>query len=97
MSKSSELIKGMFINDGNVDWVKMELAFKVDQLAELLVTHKDVFEANKGYGKIQVCESKGGKLYASLSTFKPTPKTDVPVESHLASRETATADSDLPF
>tara|TARA_R110000796_G_scaffold76166_4_gene170449 strand:+ start:1089 stop:1382 length:294 start_codon:yes stop_codon:yes gene_type:complete len=97
MSKSSELIKGMFINDGNVEWVKMELAFKVDQLAELLVTHKDVFEANKGYGKIQVCESKGGKLYASLSTFKPTPKTDVPVESHLASRETATADSDLPF
>tara|TARA_R110001632_G_scaffold57007_1_gene139475 strand:- start:286 stop:573 length:288 start_codon:yes stop_codon:yes gene_type:complete len=95
MSKSSELIKGMFINDGNVDWVKMELAFKVDQLAELLVTHKDVFEANKGYGKIQICESKAGKLYAALSTFKPTPKTDVPVEDHLASREVV--NDDLPF
>tara|TARA_R110001632_G_scaffold95637_2_gene201775 strand:- start:12629 stop:12916 length:288 start_codon:yes stop_codon:yes gene_type:complete len=95
MSKSSELIKGMFINDGNVEWVKMELAFKVDQLAELLVTHKDVFEANKGYGKIQICESKAGKLYAALSTFKPTPKTDVPVEAHLASREVVK--DDLPF
>tara|TARA_R110000787_G_scaffold49297_3_gene118380 strand:+ start:369 stop:656 length:288 start_codon:yes stop_codon:yes gene_type:complete len=95
MSKSSELIKGMFINDGNVEWVKMELAFKVDQLAELLITHKDVFDANKGYGKIQICESKAGKLYAALSTFKPTPKTDVPVEDHLASRETVK--DDLPF
>jgi hypothetical protein len=95
MSKSSELIKGMFINDGNVEWVKMELAFKVDQLAELLVTHKDVFEANKGYGKIQVCESKGGKLYAALSTFKPTRKAEVPVEDHLASREVAK--DDLPW
>jgi|TARA_R110000823_G_C15598513_1_gene465059 hypothetical protein len=97
MSKSSELVQGMFINAGNVEWVKMELAFKVDQLAEMLITHKDVFEANKGYGKIQICESKGGKLYAALSTFKPTPKTDVPVEDHLASREPATQDADLPF
>tara|TARA_R110000744_G_scaffold260095_1_gene375113 strand:+ start:223 stop:507 length:285 start_codon:yes stop_codon:yes gene_type:complete len=94
MSKSSELVKGMFINDGNVEWVKMELAFKVDEFAKMLVEYKDVFEANKGYGKIQICESKGGKLYASLSTFKPTPKTDVPVEKHLAGRE---EEADLPF
>mgnify|MGYP003660867532 CR=1 FL=1 len=53
MSKSSELVKGMFINDGNVEWVKMELAFKVDEFAKMLVEYKDVFEANKGYGKIQ--------------------------------------------
>jgi len=94
MSKSSELVKGMFINDGNVDWVKMELAFKVDELAKMLVEYKDVFEANKGYGKIQICESKAGKLYASLSTFKPTPKNDVAVEDHLKGRE---EEADLPF
>lgn len=94
MSKSSELIKGMFINDGNVDWVKMELAFKVEELAKMLVEYKDVFEANKGYGKIQICESKAGKLYASLSTFKPTQKNDVKVEDHLKGRE---EEVDLPF
>jgi len=94
MSKSSELVKGMFINDGNVDWVKMELAFKVDEFAKMLVEYKDVFEANKGYGKIQICESKAGKLYASLSTFKPTHKNDVAVEDHLKGRE---EEADLPF
>tara|TARA_R110000796_G_scaffold10042_3_gene33684 strand:- start:9875 stop:10159 length:285 start_codon:yes stop_codon:yes gene_type:complete len=94
MSKNSELVNGMFINAGNVEWVKFELAFKVDQLAEMLIQYKDVFEANKGYGKIQICESKAGKLYASLSTFIPTAKTDVPVEQHLAGREEP---SDLPF
>ena len=94
MSKSSELVKGMFINDGNVDWVKMELAFKVDEFAKMLVEYKDVFEANKGYGKIQICESKAGKLYASLSTFKPTPNKDVAVKDHLAGRE---EEADLPF
>tara|TARA_R110000782_G_scaffold99233_1_gene184911 strand:+ start:2501 stop:2788 length:288 start_codon:yes stop_codon:yes gene_type:complete len=95
MSKSSELVQGMFVNQGQVEWVKMELAFKVDQLAEMLITYKDVFEANKGYGKIQICESKAGKMYAALSTFKPTPKTEVKHEDHLASRDTVT--DDLPF
>tara|TARA_R110000796_G_scaffold183919_1_gene300483 strand:+ start:1466 stop:1750 length:285 start_codon:yes stop_codon:yes gene_type:complete len=94
MSKSSELVQGMFVNAGNVEWVKMELAFKVDQLAEMLITHKDVFEANKGYGKIQICESKAGKMYAALSTFKPTSKPEVKVQDHMASREEP---SDLPF
>ncbi len=94
MSKSSELVKGMFVNQGQVEWVKMELAFKVDQLAQMLVEYKDVFEANKGYGKIQICESKAGKMYAALSTFKPTPKTEVKHEDHLASRE---QEADLPF
>ena len=95
MSKSSELVQGMFVNQGQVEWVKMELAFKVDQLAQMLIDYKDVFDANKGYGKIQICESKAGKMYAALSTFKPTPKTDVKHEDHLASREVVA--DDLPF
>ena len=94
MSKSSELVQGMFVNQGQVEWVKMELAFKVDQLAQMLVDYKDVFEANKGYGKIQICESKAGKMYASLSTFKPTPKSEVKGEDHLAGRE---QEEDFPF
>ena len=94
MSKNSELIKGMFVNDPTVDWVKMELAFDAKQLAEMLVTYKDVFEANKGYGRMQVCESKAGKLYVALSTYKPRLKDEVKVEDHLAEREEK---ADLPF
>ena len=67
MSKSSELVQGMFINAGNVEWVKMELAFKVDQLAEMLITHKDVFEASKGYGNNDNLNKKlGSKINVTL-------------------------------
>jgi hypothetical protein len=94
MSKNSELIKGMFVNEPTVDWVKVELAFDANQLAQMLVEYKDVFDANKGYGRMQVCESKAGKMYVALSTFKPIPKNEVKVEEHLASREEK---ADLPF
>jgi len=94
MSKASELIKGMFVNEGNVSFVKYSINFDVKQFSQMLIDHKDVFDANKGYGRLEICESKGGKLYGALSTWKPSLKTDTSVEDHLAGRE---VEQDLPF
>jgi hypothetical protein len=92
--KYNELVKGMYVKEGDVDWVKLRIDFDVEEFSKMLINHKDVFEANKGKGRIDVCLSKGGKLYATLSTFKPQAKEEVSVKSHLAEREEP---ADLPF
>ena len=98
--KNAELVKGMFVEDGDVDWVKTRIKFNVQELSQMLIKYKDVFEANKGFARIDICESKNvnqktGKktLYASLNTYKPQLKEEVPVAHHLAGRE----DDDMPF
>jgi hypothetical protein len=90
--KNSELIKGMYVKQGDVDWVKQRIEFDVKQFSQMLIDHKDVFEANKGKARIDVCLSKGGKLYATLSTFKPQRKEES-VSQHLATRE----EENIPF
>lgn len=84
-----ELIKGFFINESKQDWILYELNFDVEEFAKMLTTYKDVFEANKGKGRIVLAKAKSGKLYATLSTWKPEKK--VEVQEHLADRD------DLPF
>ena len=93
--KNAELVKGMYVKQGDVDWVHTQIDFDVQQFSQMLVDYKDVFEANKGKGRMSVCKSKNdpNKLYVTLSTFKPQPKQEVPVAEHLASRE----DDDMPF
>jgi hypothetical protein len=98
----SEIIKGMFVNEGNVDFVLHKLKFDVAEFSQMLITYKDVFEANNGKGEINILKSKKINpktnkpyVYASLSTWKPTQSENkVGVSQHLASRE---ADNDLPF
>jgi len=102
----SVIVKGMFVNEGNQDFVLHRLKFDVNELSELLIAHKDVFEANKGKGEINILRSKKINpetnkpyVYASLSTWKPNAEVNsggekVEVSQHLASRE---ADDDLPF
>ena len=74
MSKNSELIPGMFVDPGNVDFVKHRIRFDVKKFSDMLIKHKDVIEANKGYAKIDILEAKSGKLYGSFQTYKPQPK-----------------------
>lgn len=98
----SVIVKGMFVNEGNVDFVLHRLSFDVAELSQMLVAHKDVFEANNGKGEINILKSKKINpktnkpyVYASLSTWKPTQQGEkVEVAEHLATRE---ADDDLPF
>tara|TARA_R100001163_G_scaffold11614_4_gene10632 strand:- start:15706 stop:15978 length:273 start_codon:yes stop_codon:yes gene_type:complete len=89
--KNSELIKGMYVKQGDVDWVKQRLEFDVKQFSQMLIDYKDVFEANKGKGRIDICLSKGNKLYATLSTFKPVKQNTM--NEHLAERE----EENIPF
>ena len=90
MAKDRELIKGFYVNESKQSWIKYELNFDVSELAKMLTTYKDVFEANKGKGRIVIAESQQGKLYATLSTWKPQAKPNV--DEHLSDR-----DDDLPF
>ena len=93
MSKNGELVSGMYIDPGNVDFVKHRIRFDVKQFSDMLIKYKDVIEANKGYARIDVMESKNGKLYGSFQTYKPQPQQEVTQAQHLASRE----NDDLPF
>ena len=93
MSKHSELVAGMFVDPGNVDFVKHRIRFNVEQFNIMLHNYKDVIEANKGFARIDVMEAKSGKLYCALSTYKPQPQAEVTPAEHLASR----GNDDLPF
>ena len=88
------LVEGFFINDNKQEWIEYDLVFNAQKMAELLITHKDVIDANKGNARISLCRSKNDKLYASFSTFKPTIKPEVTAGAHMPDRED---NSDLPF
>ena len=68
------LIDGFFINDNKQEWIEYDLVFNAEKFARMLIEHKEVFAANKGNARISLCRSKNGKLYGSLSTYKPAPK-----------------------
>ncbi len=53
-------------------WVKANLSFKVDEFIAWLKTYN-----NDGWVNVDVKESKGGKVYCELSTYKrEQPKAD---------------------
>lgn len=87
------LIDGFFINDNNQEWIEYDLVFNAEKFAKMLIEHKEVFAANKGNARISLCRSKNGKLYGSLSTYKPAPKQEVTAAAHMPDRE----DDGLPF
>ncbi len=94
--KNSELVKGLYIKEGEVDWVKYRLEFDVKQFSEMLITYKDVFEANKGFARIDLCLSKNGKMYGSLNTYKKQVENETHKE-HLSVRDEELEETDLPF
>ena len=89
-----ELIKGMYVKRGKVDFVLFEIDFNAELLAKMLVDEKDWFAKNKGYGKIRVMMSKAGKPYCALDKFVPEKKESVSVSDHLENRS---EDDGLPF
>jgi len=54
------------------DFVKHNLAFKVDDFVKFLRDND-----KKGWVNVDVKESKGGKLYAELDTFEPQKQKDI--------------------
>ncbi len=55
------------------DFVKGKIDIKVDDLMLFLKEH----ENEKGYVNLDLKESKAGKLYLELNTFKPQPPKDM--------------------
>ena len=53
-------------NEKAPDWVKCNLSIKREELAAWLTSQTDEWI------NVQVCESKGGKWYAEVDTWKPT-------------------------
>lgn len=54
------------------DFVKLSISIKVEDLGKWL--REEYKKGNKEWINIDVKESKGGKLYAAVSTFKPKEK-----------------------
>ena len=55
------------------DYVKASISIKVEDLGKWL---REKYKAGNEWVNIDVKESKGGKWYAALSTFKPKAKED---------------------
>ena len=51
------------------DWVICNISIKREELIAWLSAE------NKDWINVQVCESKGGKWYAEVDTWEPTPRT----------------------
>lgn len=81
-------------NENAPDFVKASMVLNKEKLITWLQNNKQYLSDGK-YGeelRLQIKESKQGKLYASVDTYKP--KTNATVEDKLIALET---ESDLPF
>lgn len=78
-------------------WVKANLSFKVDEFIAWLKQYD-----NNGWVNVDVKESKGGKLYCELSTYKrEAPKADGyerhPDEQVDGGEQIGSTDEEIPF
>lgn len=90
--KEIEFVDGLFVKaprDGAPTFVKAAISIKV---ADLGVWLREKHKAGEEWVNIDVNESKGGKYYAKVSTFKPKEKE----EAKPAGRFDDMAD-DVPF
>jgi hypothetical protein len=79
------------------EFVKGSLSIKVDEFVAFLTAHN----TNAGWVNIDIKESKGGKLYCELNTYKPdAPKLAATAEAAApdsADEEEDVDPADIPF
>lgn len=80
MAENNDFPQGIIAKEGNVDFVKARLSFKVD---EFIKTLKD--NEKKGWVNLDVLMSKAGKMYTKFNTFEPEAKaeTEEPIKDDL--------------
>lgn len=61
--------------DGAPDFVKGSVSVKVAEFTEFIKKHD-----NNGWVNLDVKESKGGKMYMELNTWKPEGESEAPKE-----------------
>jgi len=81
MADEIKFPNGLIVKEGNVDFCKAKLSFKVEEFKKYLDEN-----SNNGWVNIDVLLSKGGKLYSALNEFKPVKK-----------EEEEVVDGDFPF
>lgn len=76
MADDIEFVDGLIVKAPNPkapDFVKANIAIKVEDLGKWL---RGKYKAGEEWVNIDVKESKGGKWYAAVSTFKPKKPTE---------------------
>ena len=97
MSDEKIFAEGLIVkrNDGAPDWVLCNLSVKVGEFTAFLLEHQ-----SNGWVNVQVKQSKGGKYYAELDTWKPTQGDSAKAGMEQAKAAAAPAgdfDDDIPF
>lgn len=98
MADEIEFVKGMIVKAPHAnapDFVIASISIKVEELSEWLSNRDDEWI------NIDVKESKGGKWYAAVSTFKPKSRGASPVTEHSEAKGNAFQPQDdddgIPF
>ena len=69
MEQNNDFPQGMITKEGNVDFCKARISFKVDEFKQWLDKN-----AVNGWVNVDVLTSREGKTYAKLNSFKPEPQ-----------------------
>ena len=95
MADDIEFVNGLIVkapNERAPDFVKAQISIKVEALGLWLrAKHK----AGEEWVNIDVNESKGGKWYAKVSTFKPKEKEEP--KGRFSDMKDDDPDADIPF
>lgn len=94
-----EFVPGLIVKAPNPkapDFVKASISIKVEELGQFL---REKYKAGEEWVNIDVKESKGGKWYAAVSTFKPKEKPEARQEPRKESSKVGhgTIEDDIPF
>ena len=95
MSNETEFVNGLIVKAPNPkapDFVKAQISIKVADLGMWL---REKHKAGDEWVNVDVKESKGGKWYAAVSTFKPKEPAAQPAKQ--AKGSMADLDDDIPF
>lgn len=95
MADEIEFVNGLIVKEPHEnapDYVKANISIKVADLGQWL---REQYKAGNEWVNVDVKESRGGKWYASVSTFKPKEREQ---EKPAAKKSSAAdMDSDIPF
>jgi hypothetical protein len=86
--------QGIYFNkprDGAPDFVKGRIDIKSDEAIGFITEHTN----EKGYVNLDLKESKAGKLYLELNTFKPVPQDMKDKSEHMDYDETHDINKEL--
>lgn len=94
MSEEIQFVNGLIVkapHENAPDFVKASISIKVADLGMWL---REKHKAGEEWVNVDVKESKGGKWYAAVSTYKPKDKQE---QKPTTKKNDGDMDDDLPF